>query len=147
MSVRADLAAARREYSHLSPSGNRVQDVGCFVQIQCAQQLDQGNIYVKGKQKPTPTDSKFALYRLFYPAPVNLPAENVVSCLPGGCPSGSSNVKHPNATARCPLRDACGRHPMVICNVCIYVCMCMCIYVDICLYIYIYTHIESNSAR
>ena len=31
-------------------------------------------------------DSKFTLYRL-YRDPVNLPAENVVSCLPEGCPA------------------------------------------------------------
>ena len=32
------------------------------------------------------TDSKFTLYGL-YRDPVNLPAENVVSCLPQGCPA------------------------------------------------------------
>lgn len=101
-----------RKYSHLSPSGNSVRDVGCFVQIQCGQQLDQGNIHVKGNKN----------HRLqIHPLPtLSRPCESAcrkcgellarrLSCTREV--QGSSNVKHHNAqTARCPLRDACRRY-------------------------------------
>ena len=101
-----------RKYNHLSPSGNSVRDVGCFVQIQCGQQLDQGNIHVKGNKN----------HRLqIHPLPtLSRPCESAcrkcgellarrLSCTREV--QGNSNVKHHNAqTARCPLRDACRRY-------------------------------------